>query len=155
MVALATIAELKNNLDWDLDPEEERVALADLEHASNLVITYGLPWTAFNVPPLVKTIVIQAARRHVVNMHGLIQSRAGDETLVYPDLEGQAGTVFLTDAEIKLLHAFRGGAGFGSIGTTAWSPPSGRKRRSGVGYVPTGGGGAPHPWINYDEDDPW
>ena len=149
MVALATLDELENALDWTLDAQEKSVATADLEIASNLVRQHGLNWTDLNVPPIAKSIVIQAARRHMVNIQGLTASRAGDEMLGWDGIGDKAGSVYLTEDEKSTLSTISHGRAFGSVSVFAWSPSP---RRDRTGYVPVSSGGKDFPWYADDTE---
>lgn len=153
--ALASLDELKNRLDFTLDVQEEALALSGLEDASNLVRAEGLPWTAQNVPPVVKTIVLQATRRYVVNNQGLTVSRAGDETLGWDGIGDKAGTVYLTNEEKRTVITLSRGATFGSIPVTAWGTRKGAADRY-ASYVPVAGWPDERPFPFFgDETEPW
>ncbi len=47
MEAFATLDELKQRLDWDLDPSEERIATAALADASDEAAVHGRDWPTF------------------------------------------------------------------------------------------------------------
>ena len=152
MAALATLEELEANLDWDLDVKEKAVATADLDHASELVRHHGLNWTPENVPPIAKSIVLQAARRHMNNLMGNTVSRAGDETLGWDGIGDKAGSVYLTNEEKQTLSIIKRGPGFGTGGVIAWGT---RKDPNGVGYVPVERpDGRPFPFYSSDTE-PW
>ena len=149
MVALATLEELENSLDWQLDAQEKKVATADLEMASDLVRHHGLNWTDLNVPPIAKSIVLQAARRHMVNIQGLTASRAGDEMLGWDGIGDKAGSVYLTRDEKDTLGTISRGRSFGSAQVFAWSASP---RRDRTGYVPVSSGGRDFPWYADDTE---
>lgn len=100
----ATLDDLKGRLDWELDADELRIATAALEDATDLAAHYGREWADDTAPRLVRTLVLKACMRYMTNPDGYTQSRAGDETLTWNDDQGEnAGTVYFTDDEIKLL----------------------------------------------------
>src|SRR5690625_985106 len=110
MAALATVSELQGRLDFDLTDagDEGRdltpIAQAALEDLSEDVRFYGRQaWpTPDSAPALVKSIVLRAASRHMKNVDGFTQSRAGDETVEwYDDKSGMGGSAHLSDAEIE------------------------------------------------------
>jgi hypothetical protein len=51
----------------------------------------------------VKTLTLKSAARYLRNPNGYTQSRAGDETLAWSDIRRDAGTVYFTREEIRLL----------------------------------------------------
>lgn len=153
MASLATLQELENRLDWVLDAQEKTVATAALEDASNLVRAHGLNWSDTNAPPIVKSITLASARRLMVNVQGLTDSRAGDETLGWADIGDKAGAVYLTADERKLITGIaRGAQSLVSVGTYAWGQGS-AARKIGTAYVPTEGGRKPFPFFANQEDD--
>lgn len=118
----ATLTDLTNRLDWELDDDEVRIATAALEDASDLAAHHGRDWPDDAVPRLVRTLVLRACKRYMDNPNGYTQSRAGDETLAWSDDQGEnAGTVYFTDDEIKLLAGLAGKkAGLASAQVSAW-----------------------------------
>ncbi len=155
MEPFATLEELKNRLDWTLDADEERDAEGALEDASDLARGYGRDWPdAATAPRLVRTLVLKACKRYMKNPDGYVQSRAGDETLVWNDDAGEnAGTVYFTAEEQKLLAGLGGKAPtITSVGISAWGtklPAIG-----GDGLVPVDYGGDPFPLYD-DPVNPW
>lgn len=154
MEPFATITELQARCDWTFDPDETRAAPGYLEEASDLARSYGrLTWTPSNAPRLVKSMVISAVRRYMRNPEGYTTSRAGDETLGFVDLGRDAGSIYFTPAEQKLLRGMAGvGGGIRSAGIQAWGPHK-RLESSGLSYVPVSG------WPNEKpfplETEPW
>lgn len=140
-MAYATLEELKGRLDYTLEEEEERVADAALEDASNLAQYYGKAWPSSAYPPLVKTIVLNACVRHMRLIEGLVSSRAGDETLTWTDLRDKTGTVFLDDAQQAQLARLAGTQrGVWSVPLSAYGG-SLEITPSGAGHVPVTTGG--------------
>ncbi|WJN62942.1 head-tail joining protein 1 [Streptomyces phage phiScoe25] len=142
-MAYATLDDLKARLDWELDADEVRIAGGALEDASDLAAHYGRDWDEANAPRLVRTLVLKAAQRYMKNPDGYTQSRAGDETLAWNDAAGEnAGTVYFSDEEIKLLRSLAGKApGIYSAPLTAYKT----KLPGGTGYSPVDYGGDPFP----------
>ncbi len=162
MTAFAIVEELQARVDHTFDADEERIAAAALEDASDLARAYGREsWlSATSAPRLVRTLVLRAVARYMNNPEGFVQSRAGDETLIWSDKIGDnAGTVYFTRDEIALLAELAGKTkGFTSIQTVAWdstySPQSGY-RHSKAGHVPVDyPGGEPFPLFS-DDTGPW
>lgn len=153
MEPLAGLTELKERLDWTLDPDEERLAASALADASDEARIHGRDWTVEHVPRPVKTIVLKACVRYLRNPDGYTTSRAGDETVTWSDRgDPAAGAVSFTRDEIALLRELGGTrTGLVSAPITAWSQ---RRHRAGPGYVPVDGGGAVFPLFAH-EDDPW
>ncbi|MEU7905882.1 hypothetical protein [Actinoplanes sp. NPDC049118] len=149
---IATVSDLVERLDWQLDDDELRIAAGALEDASDLARSYGRDWDAESVPRLVRTLVLKACRRYMSNPNGYTQSRAGDETLGWNDAAGEnAGTVYFTDDEQKLLRGLAGkNPALVSATISAWGP----QRKRPVGLVPVDGSGKPFPLFAY-EDQPW
>lgn len=120
----ATVEELVDRLDWDLDAKELRMATAALEDASDLARGIGkASWVDATVAPrLVRTTVLNACKRYMQNPAGYTQSRAGDETLGWADLGDKAGSVFFTENEERLIRGLAGQAsGLYVASTYAWS----------------------------------
>ncbi|WJN62709.1 head-tail joining protein 1 [Streptomyces phage phiScoe15] len=142
-MAYATLDDLKARLDWELDADEVRIAGGALEDASDLAAHYGRAWDEANAPRLVRTLVLKAAQRYMKNPDGYTQSRAGDETLAWNDAAGEnAGTVYFSDEEIKLLRSLAGKQpGVYSVPLTAYKT----KLPDGTGYSPVDYGGDPFP----------
>ncbi|QMP84487.1 head-to-tail connector protein [Streptomyces phage Endor1] len=142
-MAYATLDDLKARLDWELDADEVRIAGGALEDASDLAAHYGRAWDEAAVPRLVRTLVLKAAQRYMKNPDGYTQSRAGDETLAWNDAAGEnAGTVYFSDEEIKLLRSLAGKQpGIYSVPLTAYKT----KLRADEGRVPVDYGGDTFP----------
>ncbi|MFF3017111.1 hypothetical protein [Streptomyces sp. NPDC057939] len=151
-MAYATLDELKGRLDWELDEDELRIGASALEDASDLAAEYGRDWAATSAPRLVKTLVLKAAARYVRNPHGYTQSRAGDETLAWGDIGRDAGSVYFTREETRLLAEL---AGRRPCLTTAPIIAWGTTRRPGrAATVPVDYGGDPFPLYG-DPVSPW
>ncbi|NWF28245.1 hypothetical protein HW130_18555 [Streptomyces sp. PKU-EA00015] len=153
-MSYADLDELKGRLDWDLDPDELRIAAGALEDASDLAATYGREWPEETVPRLVRTLVLKAAARYLRNPNGYTQSRAGDETLAWSDAHGRdAGSVYFTRDEIRLLEDLAGRKrGIYSAAVSAWGTKL--PARDAAGYVPVDYNGDPFPLFG-DEVSPW
>ncbi|WP_412076899.1 hypothetical protein ACLF6K_17440 [Streptomyces xanthophaeus] len=132
----ATLDELRDRLDWELDADELRIAAGALEDASDLAATYGREWPEATAPRLVRTLVLKSAARYLRNPNGYTQSRAGDETLAWSDAHGRdAGSVYFTREEIRLLEELAGRKrGIVSVAVSAWGT---KPQRAGAsGFVP-------------------
>ena len=151
MTSLSTLTELKGRLDWTLDADEERVAQAALDDASALACGYGRAWEPAATPRLVRMLVLKVVVRYLRNPDGYTQSRAGDESVAWNDAAGEnAGSVYFTDDEIKLLRSLAGKTPtVTSVPISAWGP----QRKAPVGLVPALGG-SPFPLFASDEN-PW
>ena len=157
MADYANLDELKARLDWTLDTDEERIATAALEDASNLARHYGRDWPVAIVPPIVKTLVLKACQRYMHNPEGFTQSRAGDETLIWNDEAGEnAGSVYFTATEIATLRELGGRVPtLTSAPVSAWNSQIRRKNaHDPQGCVPVEGGGDPFP-MYADPEEPW
>lgn len=105
------------------------------------------------VPPSVRVVVLDAARRRLLNPEGYVSEQVGD--YAYRRAEGTEGDSAFTDDELRKLHDLRhsgtGLRGFGSI----------RVERPGlleaaydeVRYLPTNMQGDPLPWPNAVSSD--
>ena len=151
--AYASLDDLRQRLDFDMDEAQERLALAALDDASEEARQYGRDWSPETVPRLVRTIVLKACVRYLRNPDGYTSSRAGDETLTWSDRgDPNAGALSFTRDEIALLRELAGrSTGLTSASVFAWSP---RQHRRGSGHVPVDGGGDPFPLFP-GEDGPW
>lgn len=156
MEPLATLDDLKGRLDWTLDADEERVAEAALEDASDMARHYAGRddwYDAASAPRMARTLVLKACKRHMNNASGYTQSRAGDETLGWNDSAGEnAGTVYFTADEIKTLAGLGGRRPtLGSVPIVAWEA----KPVADAGLVPVDyEGGDPFPFFA-DPSEPW
>ena len=133
----ATVPELQARLDWELDAGEQGVAQGALEDLSDDARYYGsASWDSGNAPRQVKTLVLRAAARFMRNPDGYLQSRAGDETLIWGDRGHESGSAYFTDKEQQQLAQLAGkNQGFYSVEVTAWGPTN----PDGPGYVPVDG----------------
>ncbi|MFE7124036.1 hypothetical protein [Streptomyces sp. NPDC057617] len=151
-MAYATLDELKGRLDWQLDDDELRIAGGALEDASDLAATYGRNWPEESAPRLVRTLVLKAAARYMRNPNGYTQSRAGDETLGWSDIGRDAGTVYFTREEIRLLEGIAGQKpGLVSVVVSSWGT---KPQPRDAGRVPVDYGGDAFPMFS-DEVSPW
>jgi hypothetical protein len=138
--ALATLEALGLRLGLSLvDDHGEPLApdglraLAALEDASALVRSIaGLDYVdaheelILNIPDVITSIVLAAAYRAFVNPQGAVQSSVGDVSLTLSRGES-AGSVFLTNAEIRAIRKSSGGSSISSIDMeTGFMPRSGR-----------------------------
>lgn len=149
-MAFAELSDLEDRLEWDLSDGEKRVGQTALEDLSVDACQHGAQWTDANVPQYVKRVVLAAAVRYMRNLEGVVQSRAGDETLIFNEIKEGAGSASFTTAEIEaIISIAQGPQGFGTIPIVAWS--EGPDPLSG--WVPTVPQGKLFPM--YAADDPW
>ncbi|MFJ3974885.1 hypothetical protein [Streptomyces sp. NPDC090021] len=152
-MAYATLDELKGRLDWELDEDELRIAAGALDDASDLAATYGRDWPEDTAPRLVKTLVLKSAARYMRNPNGYTQSRAGDETLAWSDIGRDAGTVYFSREEIRLLEELAGRKrGIYSAPVSAWGTKL--PLCDAAGHVPVDYSGDPFPLFS-DGVSPW
>lgn len=152
--AYATLAELKDRLDWTLSDAEERMAQSALIDASDLARFHGLEWSVEFAPRMVSRLVLRACARYMRNPDGFTQSRAGDETVAWNDSAGEnARDVYFTRSEINLLEKLAGkGSGFGTAPVSAWGP----QRKRPVGMVPVSGPAGQDSFPLFaDDEEPW
>ena len=119
MAAFVLLPELQARLEWVLSEREEIVGTSALEDLTIEAQDHGKStWTVLNCPAIVKRQILKAAERYLKNLEGIIQSRAGDETLIFPELD-EMGTADFNASEIKkIINAVMGGGtpSFGTIG---------------------------------------
>ncbi len=152
MIAYGTLDEVRQRLDWTLDLDEERIAVAALADASEEARVHGRDWPTARAPRLVRTLVLKAVVRYLRNPDGYVTSRAGDETLTWSDLGERAGTVQFTRDEIALLRRLAGrDAGLTTAPVVAWSM---RPTLRVPGYVPVQGSSERFPMFAH-ETEPW
>lgn len=120
-------------------------------YASDEARFLGNPrWTIGNVPHPVSRIVASAVARWATNPDGLVQSRAGDETLAWSDSGEDAGSVRFTQREIDRIGKFAvRGKGFGTIRFQADTLAS--CVHDGVIYVPAGVKADPFPFVTVED----
>lgn len=161
-MAYASLDELMERMDRDLDEAEQGMAESGLEDATVLAMTYGREWPEDDPPRLVRTLVLKAVRRFMINPEGFTTSRAGDETVQWGDAHRRdAGSVYFTYDEQKLLANLAGRApGISSATVSAWGPQ--RKRPTYIAdrvhpdsYVPAAG--MPNSEVPFFADpvEPW
>jgi len=148
MDPFATVDELAARLDFEMSPKERSMAEGALDDASMLVRAHGKNWPdAVTAPYLAKTITLSAAKRYMANPDGFITSRAGDETVGWDEQGEQAGSVYLTAAEIKLLTRIVRPNGLVSVPVIAYGPT--RATEDVPGYVPAEGSiNSPFPYFS-------
>jgi len=123
VTSFATLEELQERLEWTLDSDEERIAEAALEDASELARSYGRDWVdAATAPRLIRTLVLKACARFMRNPAGYTQSKAGDESVMWSDRGDTAlGEVYFTKGEQKMIAQLAGRTdGLSSAPITAW-----------------------------------
>lgn len=138
--ALATLEALGLRLGLELTDEhgdplapDGLRALAALEDASALVRSIaGLDYVDTHellelvIPDVITSITLAAAYRAFINPQGAVQSSVGDVSLTLSRGES-AGSVFLTNAEIRAIRKASGAATIGSIDmVTGYIPNNGR-----------------------------
>lgn len=155
MEPLTTVPEVAKGLDFELEDGADRIAAVAIEDLSDDARFYGsATWlTPATTPPQVCRLVRRAVIRYMKNYEGYVQSRAGDETLVWTDLGEEAGSPEFTEREKSVLATTASGrpttlhtAGISAWGTSASPYP--------VGLVPTGVDSKPFP-LFASEDGPW
>lgn len=119
-MAFADLEDLELRLDIELSEKEKQMALAALEDASDYARHYGgQNWRDESPPVIVRAIVLNVVSRYMRNPDAFVQSRAGDETLVWSDLRGEAALRF-TDGEKQILGEYSfGKQNVGSVGVYA------------------------------------
>jgi hypothetical protein len=129
VTALASVAEVNSRLDFDLDDIEKTAVSSALEDLSEEARFYSgeSRWEdPETVPALVKTTIAKAVARWARNMNGYVMSRAGDETVGWPQAEAEVGSPSFSARDIKLLKAIGSGrrspGAFGTISVVAFAP---------------------------------
>ena len=123
MQSYVTVTELEARLaDMEITDAMRSVMAGVLEDASNLARFHGKDWAIEEVPGVVRSIVLNAAMRHMRLIEGVVTSRAGDETLTWTDMRELTGTVFLDEEQRNTLKALAGkGKRMWSQQITGWS----------------------------------
>ena len=120
----ATLDDLLARLDWDLSPEELRIAESALEDLSDDARLYGSSsWTPVSAPRMVRTRVLRAAVRYMRNPDGYITSRAGDEIVGWAPKK-VSGAEFTADEIAELKDAAKRAATLNTVGTYAYMNPA-------------------------------
>lgn len=148
----ATLTELQDRLEWDLDSGEQKVAAFALESLSDDARTFGREdWPeAPAAPRQVRNIVLKAAARYMRNPDGYITSRAGDETVTFTDRGHGSGSPEFTRDEIRQIQRLAGQRGLVSVLIVHGSD----KTTEREGLVPVDYGGKKFPLYSSDES-PW
>jgi hypothetical protein len=154
---IATVDELQARLDWTLDDGERGVAQGALDDLSEDARYYGATtWDSVTAPRQIKSLVLRAAARYMRNPDGYVQSRAGDETLMWTDKGDQLGNAQFNVQEQKMLATIAGRttSGLYSVPITAW----GTRPQPQEISVPADGSmfaGTPQSIPFYGENDPF
>lgn len=149
----ATIEELQARLDFEMDDTERRLGQAALEDLSDEARHYGsFNWSGPNTSPrVIRTWVLKAAYRYMKNIEGYIQSRAGMETVAWPELTEVMGTASFTDKEIARIRSIARPAALGNAGTYVYGKGEGASISDT--WVPVHYGGRHFPLIA--KEDPF
>lgn len=142
MEPFATLEELVDGLEWELDEGERRLAVQTLDEASDLVRAYGRNWTPENVPAFVKRLTLKVTARFLRNPDAYVSSRAGDETVAFQEVGAEHVGVYLTREEQKLVKKFTRAPGIVSVPIIA----HGTVERPLARLVPVDYGGEPFPF---------
>lgn len=136
MTNLVTTDDLAARIEWVMEADELRLASGVLEDLSDEARFYGSnTWaTPESTPEAVKRLILKAAARYLRNPDGYIQSRAGDETVVWSDKGHEAGVASFSPAEQKVLSQLAGQGGLISVEITAWNSQASADT---TGWVPT------------------
>ncbi|MFY1688174.1 hypothetical protein [Plantactinospora sp. WMMB782] len=140
MTAFAEVDDVQGRLDFDMSEAERTVCENALEDVSDEARFLGAGWPDPELAPrMVRTLVLRSVTRYMKNLDGLVQSRAGDETIILPDLGEAAGAPYFTAAEQATIRALagRGEGGVVSVEATAWRTAPG----AGETWIRTVGGG--------------
>jgi hypothetical protein len=126
VAAFAELTDVQKRLDFALDEFEQNAVESALDDLSDEARFYaGQVWANLQeVPNLARVTVIKAVARWARNMNGYVISRAGDETVGWPEAAGEVGQATLSQREIKLLKAIGSGrtsvGAFGTISVVAY-----------------------------------
>lgn len=125
MDPLVSVPELAARVPFVMTDDEVREAEMALESLSDDARYYGkASWIDANsAPQQIKNLVLRAAARHMKNYEGYVQSRAGDEGLMWTDRGEEAGSAYFTKSEVRILQSYSGNrnSGFHSSDSFAWS----------------------------------
>lgn len=153
--ALITIEELADVLEWEMDEGEMRLARGVIEELSDEARRVGnLAWLGpYCTPDPVRRIVRAAARRHMRNPDGYVQSRAGDETVVWSDKTRPVAE--FTEAETAAIRSYAGRGNVTSVPIYGFSARKGRVPAD-LGLVRVAGSPTerPFPFLN-PGGSPW
>ena len=120
----ASMEDLLARLDWELGPEELRIAESALEDLSDDARFYGnANWTPVSAPRVVRTRVLRAAVRYLRNPDGYIQSRAGDEIVGWAPRKN-TGAEFTQDEIAELKDAAKRSSSMNTVGTYVYMNPT-------------------------------
>src|SRR6478736_282184 len=120
MGPFATLQELKDAVEFEVDDGLARLATGTLDEVSDLIRTHGLNWEPESAPGFIKKLTIKATARFLRNPDAYTTSRAGDEMLGWRDQGEEAGGAFLTRAEIGAIRRLSGSTGFASVKVIGW-----------------------------------
>jgi hypothetical protein len=153
--ALISLDELADVLDWEMSDEERRLASGVIESLSDEArLTGSTAWLgAYCTPGPVRRIVRTAAARFMRNPDGYVQSRAGDETVVWSDKTRPVAE--FTETEVNAIRSYAGRGNVTSVPVYGFS----YRRKTGPvdrGYVGITGspGERPFPFLN-PGGSPW
>lgn len=113
MTVIGSLEEVRSRCDWTLTTDDEALAEAALEDASHLArhIAERPSWDDTNAPPMVKSIILNAVKRYLVNPQGYVMSRSGTESVTWAEsLQDRAGGFYFTEEEKGMLRKFRASA---------------------------------------------
>lgn len=107
---LVSLEELADRLPFQMNDDDTREAQGALDDLSNDARHYGLRlWdTPDKTPAPVRNLILRAAQRHMKNYEGYVQSRAGDEMLMWTDRGEDAGAASFTRSEQQKLSVWAG-----------------------------------------------
>lgn len=130
----------------EVSEQARGAALADVSDlARDEAGSAGLAWDVASVetpvPPGVRVVVLDAARRRLLNPDAYVSETVGDYS--YRRAEGAEGTSVFTDDELRVLRGYRSsGTGLGSLQIVR----PGLYEASVDQYLPTNMEGDPLPW---------
>ena len=135
-MAYADLRDLEDLLDFDLTEQAQRAATQKIQAASDMAQHYsGMEWAESRAPRIVKSIVLNVVERYMRNPDNYIQSRAGDETLMWDDT-GNRGAFYFTDEEKEILKGLgKRGPAIYSVSTSYAAP----KKKSNTIWVTVDG----------------
>lgn len=147
----AQVEDVQGRLDFEMSAAERTLCGNSLDDMSEEARYHaGQAWPLpEDAPRMVRTLVLKSVARYMKNLDGLVQSRAGDETLGFTDLGDKAGSPYFTEAEKDTLRTLggKGEGGFVSAPVTAFRTSGRRYKHHESTLTGTvGGGNDPFPF---------
>lgn len=155
MASYALWTQVQVELDFTLSERERAQVEQRIDMASEeAAVESGMAWADNTVPAIVRMLVINKVSRFMRNPDAYIQSRSGDETVVWADMgaRAEAANWYWTEKELDILHGL--GRPQRRFGVLAISPYGSKDPGPGTYFVPvyrSGPRADPFPWLSHDD----